>query len=98
MSRPAILVGVCGGTASGKTSLALKVQDQLGVQCVVLAMDSFYRGLSPEEHDHAAEYNFDHPSAIDFAAIEASIHKLMRKEPAEIPIYDFVTHTRKQET
>lgn len=68
------------------------------MQCTVLAMDSFYKGLSEEEHANASEYNFDHPSAIDFDAVEEAIVKLMRKEPAEIPIYDFVTHSRKEET
>jgi uridine kinase len=96
--KPVILVGICGGTASGKTTLCEKVAEELGVKCASLGMDSFYRGLSPEEHDLAAEYNFDHPNALDFDSIHQVVETLLNRQDAEIPIYDFVTHTRRPET
>jgi uridine kinase len=77
--KPVILVGICGGTASGKTTLCDKVKEALGVSCTLIGMDSFYRGLSPDEHDMAAEYNFDHPSALDFESIHQTISTLMER-------------------
>ena len=60
------MIGVTGGTASGKTSLCMHIVERIGLECCYLALDSFYKGLSEEEHHNAENYNFDHPSAIDF--------------------------------
>lgn len=89
-----ILVGICGGSASGKTSICRKVQEGLGVDCTVLEMDNFYKGLTEEELQNVSEYNFDHPSALSFEDIYAAIKTLMSGNDAEISIYDFKTHKR----
>lgn len=60
-------------------------------------MDNFYKGLTPEEHEDAENYNFDHPDALDFDQIYEVVKKLMRHEDADIPNYDFATHTRTKE-
>ena len=64
-NRP-LLIGVCGGTASGKTSLCRRVIERINMNCVILTFDHFYSGLSEEEHEDAENYNFDHPNALDF--------------------------------
>ena len=98
MERSPILVGVCGGTASGKTSLCTKIYEALQINCTLIQMDSFYKGLAPEKLEHVDEYNFDHPDALDFEDIRRTISTLMRREPADVPLYDFTTHSRLSET
>ena len=64
---PTLLTGLAGGSASGKTTVARKIIESLGVPWVsLLSMDSFYRVLTPEQHEMAArnEYNFDHPGTL----------------------------------
>ena len=61
------IVGLAGGSASGKTSLAMRIIETLGIPWVsLLSMDSFYKVLNEEEHERAArnEYNFDHPGWV----------------------------------
>ncbi|CAI2372165.1 unnamed protein product [Moneuplotes crassus] len=92
-------IGITGGTASGKTTLCREIFENLSVidDCVLLSMDNFYKGLSQEDHDDAANYNFDHPDALDFDEIYEVVLKLLRYEDAEIPNYDFSTHQRTSE-
>ncbi|XP_027057807.1 uridine-cytidine kinase-like 1 [Pocillopora damicornis] len=62
------VIGLCGGSASGKTTVANKIIEQLGVPWVsMLSLDSFYKVLTPEQHKAALrnEYNFDHPGKVD---------------------------------
>jgi len=61
-----ILVGLSGGTASGKTTICEKIATRFKSKCCVISLDSFYKSLSKEDHDNAANYDFDHPDAIDF--------------------------------
>lgn len=59
-----------------------------------MTFDSFYKGLSEEEHNDAANYNFDSPNALDFDLAYEKLKGLLRYEDVEIPIYDFTTHKR----
>ena len=61
-----VLIGITGGTASGKTSLCMRIAERIGLDCTYIALDSFYKGLSEEDHHDASNYNFDHPNALDF--------------------------------
>lgn len=98
VDRP-ILVGISGGSASGKTSICLKLADSLTLQnCAVITTDSFYRDLSQEQMDNVAEYNFDHPSAFDFDDLHATLSKLMAWETAEVPVYDYLMNKRSEKT
>ena len=60
------MVGLTGGTASGKTSLSKRVGESFQENVAIISLDSFYKGLSEEDHDNAENYNFDHPDALDF--------------------------------
>jgi uridine kinase len=93
-----IILGISGGSASGKTSVCRKVQEALGMDCTVLEMDNFYRGLTDEDLPMVHEYNFDHPNAIDFEEIYRAIKNLAAGNDADIPIYDFKTHSRLPQT
>ncbi|XP_057313417.1 uridine-cytidine kinase-like 1 isoform X2 [Hydractinia symbiolongicarpus] len=93
----AFLIGICGGSASGKTTVARKIITQLGVPWVVIiSLDSFYKVLTPEQHKAAerAEYNFDHADAFDWELACSTLKKLKDGKSAKIPVYDFSTHSR----
>ncbi len=91
------LVGICGGSASGKTTVADKIIQELNVPWVTrLSMDCFYKVLNAEQRAqcHRNEYNFDHPDAFDFDALVEVLHRLRDGKKAEVPVYNFVTHSR----
>lgn len=100
MKEP-FVIGICGGSASGKTTVAQKIIEQLNIQWVtLLSMDSFYDVLSPEQHAMAAdnEYNFDHPDAFDFDLLCQTLQRLKEGKKVDVPIYNFVTHRRETKT
>ncbi|KAH9305110.1 hypothetical protein KI387_009514, partial [Taxus chinensis] len=93
--RQPFVIGVAGGTASGKTTVCDMIIQQLHDHRVVLVhQDSFYRGLTPEESEHVQEYNFDHPDAFDTEQLLDCITKLRQGHSVHIPIYDFKNHRR----
>ncbi|XP_047008022.1 uridine-cytidine kinase-like 1 isoform X4 [Ictalurus punctatus] len=98
--KEAFVIGLCGGSASGKTTVANKIIEALDVPWVVLlSMDSFYKVLSKEEQELAArnEYNFDHPDAFDFELLVTVLRKLKKGKSIKVPVYDFTTHSRRKE-
>nr|XP_033792777.1 uridine-cytidine kinase-like 1 isoform X1 [Geotrypetes seraphini] len=98
--KEAFVIGLCGGSASGKTTVANKIIEALDVPWVVLlSMDCFYKVLSKEEQELAAknEYNFDHPDAFDFDLLINVLRKLKKGKSVKVPVYDFTTHSRRKE-
>ena len=73
------MIGVCGGSASGKTTVARNIIEGIGIPWVVLlSMDSFYKGITTEKDKKLAatgDYNFDHPDAFDWEAVSSEINK-----------------------
>uniref|UniRef100_A0A2P2L860 Uridine kinase n=1 Tax=Rhizophora mucronata TaxID=61149 RepID=A0A2P2L860_RHIMU len=93
------VIGVSGGTASGKTTVCDMIIQQLHDHRVVLvSQDSFYRGLTPEELVRVHEYNFDHPDAFDTEQLLECIEKLRLGQSYHVPIYDFKTHQRRSDS
>ncbi|KAJ7338742.1 hypothetical protein JRQ81_012644 [Phrynocephalus forsythii] len=102
------LIGVSGGTASGKSSVCAKIVQLLGQnevdhrqkQVVILSQDSFYRILTTEQKAKAlkGQFNFDHPDAFDSELIIKTLKEIMEGKTVQIPVYDFVSHSRKEET
>ena len=94
------VIGICGGSASGKTTVAQKIITELGVPWVtLLSMDSFYIVLSQEQHEAAGrnEHNFDHPDAFDFDLLVDTLRRLKEGKKVDVPIYNFVTHRSEEE-
>mmetsp|Transcript_63594 Transcript_63594/g.196932 ORF Transcript_63594/g.196932 Transcript_63594/m.196932 type:complete len:478 (+) Transcript_63594:53-1486(+) len=90
------LIGIAGGTASGKTTVCQRITQALGDQSVVLlSLDEFYRDLTPEESAHIGEINFDEPAAFDIKTVSECLDALKRGESFEVPVYDFVTSKRR---
>jgi len=94
-----IIIGICGGTGSGKTTVAQKIISSIGEENVAyLQQDSYYRNLGDMPLDVRHQANFDHPDAIDNELMINHLEALRAGECIERPIYDFVTHSRKPDT
>eukprot|EP01095_Lingulamoeba_sp_RSL-Kostka_P000949 TRINITY_DN11275_c0_g2_i1.p1 TRINITY_DN11275_c0_g2~~TRINITY_DN11275_c0_g2_i1.p1 ORF type:complete len:556 (-),score=166.69 TRINITY_DN11275_c0_g2_i1:146-1813(-) len=96
--REAYVIGITGGTSSGKTTVCHKICKQLGVPwAVLLSQDSFYKDLKGKdlEKAHNCDYNFDHPNAFDYEAMIQILRDLKSGKGVEVPIYDFTTHKRR---
>jgi len=92
------LIGVAGGTASGKTSVCRAVVDHLQLPWVqILSQDCFYRPLTAAERADVANYNFDHPRAFDWELLLSVLRELKQGKAVKCPQYDFNTHSRKKE-
>jgi len=98
MTAP-VVVGIAGGTGSGKTTVARAIYDRVGKDRIEwVSHDSYYRnfeGLSPEERHHI---NFDHPDSLETELLARHLDVLCKGAAVEVPIYDFTTHSRKPET
>lgn len=93
------LMGVAGGSGSGKTYFARAVQDEIGTDlCEIIYQDNFYIDQSKKFDFDGGSVNFDHPQSIDFPLLTSLLAKLKSGLEVDIPIYDFVTHSRKKET
>ena len=96
--RP-VIIGIAGGTGSGKTTVARAIYDRVGKDKIEwISHDSYYRdfdGLSVEERHHI---NFDHPDSLESELLARHLDVLVKGSSVEIPIYDFTTHARKAET
>ncbi|XP_068429533.1 uridine-cytidine kinase 1 [Clinocottus analis] len=98
------LIGVSGGTASGKSTVCAKIMELLGQNKVdhrqrkvaIISQDSFYRVLTPEQKAKAlkGQYNFDHPEAFDSELMYRTLKDIEQGKVVEVPTYDFVTHSR----
>lgn len=94
-----MIIGICGGTGSGKTTIARAIVDTVGANKVVLIeQDSYYRNLADMPLDERHQANFDHPDSIDSEMLVNHIKRLKQGQPIEMPVYDMVTHTRSDTT
>ncbi|KAG7089550.1 hypothetical protein E1B28_011223 [Marasmius oreades] len=98
----AFVIGVAGGSASGKTHVARQIVKNLGFipTVIILSQDSFYKRLDEEQSKlaHANQFDFDHPSAIDMPMFAACLADLKACKQSNIPIYSFAQHQRLEET
>lgn len=89
-----IIVGICGGTGCGKTTLCKKLSKTIGHDVSIIHHDSYYKDLSHLPIEKRAKNNFDHPDAFDNDLFCVHLSALKQGSSIEIPKYDFVTHTR----
>ena len=93
-----MIIGICGGTGSGKTTIARAIVDAVGRENVVLVeQDSYYRNLADMPLDERHQANFDHPDSIDSDMMVNHLIRLKQGLSVDMPLYDFVTHTRSDE-
>ncbi len=94
-----LIIGVAGGTGSGKTTAVCKMVEAVGSRdVVVIQHDSYYRDRSHVSPEERASINYDHPDALETELLADHLERLISGKAAEIPIYDFVTHTRRPVT
>ena len=94
-----ILIGIAGGTGSGKTSIAKELSSNFSKSDIVLIeQDSYYKDLSNISISEREKINFDHPNSIDFSLMIKHLKSLINGIETQIPVYDFATHTRKKST
>ena len=94
-----VIIGVAGGSGSGKTTVVREIVEALGPgQVTVVQHDAYYRdrsGMSPAER---AAVNYDHPDALETSLLVDHVRALVGGDAARVPVYDFATHTRTAET
>lgn len=96
--RP-LIIGVAGGTGSGKTTIARKLKESYPPHCVqVIAQDSYYKDQSHIPFEERHKTNYDHPDAYDNDLLIEQLDALCRGESVQQPIYSFIAHTRVAET
>ena len=94
-----LVVGIAGGTASGKTTVARKIHEALSPSLIAfIDQDSYYKDLSNLPLDERREVNFDHPDAFDTELLVAHLKALKRGEAVQKPVYNFVSSLREAST
>lgn len=94
-----LIIGIAGGTGSGKTTVVRKIVEQLPQgEVAVMALDSYYRDSGHLPLEERQKINFDHPDALEFDLLVAHIEALRRGEAIEQPVYSYLTCTRQPET
>lgn len=94
-----LIIGIAGGTGSGKTTVVRKIMESLGPDKVVLLpLDSYYKDSSDVPPEERQSINFDHPDAFDWELLSAHVNKLQQKQSIEQPVYSYLSCTRQPET
>src|SRR5207244_6441824 len=95
----ALTIGIAGGTASGKTTVARRLVERLaGHPIALLDQDAYYRDLSDMPLEERRGFNFDHPDAFDADLLVKHLQELKAGRPVEKPVYSFALHSRTGET
>ena len=98
MQRAPLIIGIAGGTGSGKTTLAARLIRELAGDVAVLEHDWYYRDRSSVPMNERESINYDEPGALDNALLAQHLAELRAGRAVECPQYDFATHTRKAAT
>lgn len=94
-----IIIGIAGGTGSGKTTVVKKIMESLPKNAVVLLpQDSYYKDSSHVPVELRQNINFDHPDAFDWELLSEHIYQLKKGDSIEQPVYSFITSTRQPKT
>ncbi|MEA3309541.1 MAG: uridine kinase [Chloroflexota bacterium] len=94
-----VVIGVAGGTGSGKTTVANRILEQVGAEHIAyIPHDAYYKDLRRLPPEERANVNFDHPDSLDTELMAIHLRALRAGEAVQIPQYDFTTHTRATET
>ena len=99
MTLGPVVIGVAGGTGSGKTTVAREILQRAGTERISLIQhDSYYKDLGDLPLAQRAMRNFDHPDALDNALLIKHLNQLKEGRSVRVPVYDFTTHTRTGQT
>ncbi|MFW5814815.1 MAG: uridine kinase [Spirochaetota bacterium] len=89
------VIGICGGSGSGKTTIVEKIRELVG-EFVFIPQDNYYRSAEHVSNVNITGFNFDHPSAFDTELLVEHLSALREGRPIDMPQYDFVHHRRSE--
>ena len=94
-----LVVGIAGGTGSGKTTVAHKLAAAMPAgRCITIEHDAYYRDQAHLSAEERARINYDHPASLESDLLATHLRDLRAGQTVEVPIYDFANHTRRKET
>lgn len=94
-----LILGIAGGTGSGKTTVVNQVVHEYpNTDVTVISQDSYYKDTSHLSYEERVKINFDHPNSIDFELLKTHLLELRKGNSIDQPVYSFVEHNRTQET
>lgn len=98
-AAPPVIIGISGGTGSGKTTVANVILSRVGAKDItVMAHDAYYRNLNHLPFEERKKVNFDHPDSLETELLIDHLNQLRSWRPVEVPVYDFTTHRRTAQT
>lgn len=92
------VIGVAGGSASGKTTIVNKVKDYFGSDIAVLSHDSYYKAHDEMPFEERCKLNYDHPDSFETERMADDVRKLIKGNAIEMPVYDYCIHNRSKDT
>ncbi|MCR5195710.1 MAG: uridine kinase [Pseudobutyrivibrio sp.] len=98
MSGKIYVLGVAGGSASGKTTIVNKLHDYFGEDIAVLSHDAYYKAHPEMSFEERSHLNYDHPDAFESDRMAEDVRKLIKGFAIDMPVYDYVNHNRSDET
>ncbi len=95
-----IIIGITGGSGSGKTTIAHEIANQIEAndRIVIMTQDSYYKDNTGLPMSERQKINYDHPNAFDMPLLEVQLNQLLHRKSIEMPTYDFTEHTRSDKT
>ena len=93
-----LIIGIAGGTGSGKTTLTQKLLERFGENVSVVYHDNYYKRLDDMTYEQRCAVNYDHPDAFDTELMVSDLDKLRRGETVHCPVYDYTIHNRSDRT
>ncbi|NLU51970.1 MAG: uridine kinase [Clostridiaceae bacterium] len=94
----AVVIGIAGGTGSGKTTLAKKLQEYFSDEIVLICQDYYYKSFDTLSYEQRKQLNFDHPDSFDNEYLIEQIKELKEGRPIQRPVYSFIEYKRLKET
>ncbi|MBP3315771.1 MAG: uridine kinase [Clostridia bacterium] len=98
MSERVMIIGVAGGTGSGKTTLAENIARAFGDRVAVITHDSYYRAQNDMSYEERCKQNYDHPDAFETDLLCEHLDALARGEAIDVPVYDYTVYNRSSRT
>jgi uridine kinase len=98
MSEKVCIVGIAGGTASGKTTIVRKIKEKFGDDIVVISHDSYYKAHNDLSFEDRSRLNYDHPESFDTELMIEDVKKLKNNIEIDMPVYDYTVHNRSDAT
>lgn len=92
------VVGVAGGTASGKTTIVNQIAEYFGNELVVISHDSYYKAHNEMTYEERSQLNYDHPDSFESERMANDIRDLIKGHTIEVPVYDYTIHNRSDQT